>query len=476
MGKITVAGLGFSQESLTLGALRAAREAGRAILRTEKCAAAQLFRQEGIAFSTLDGLYEECEDFIELNEECARAVAQAAEEADVFYGVFDLRDASVGELLRLQPDCRLLAGPPEEGALFAFAQEDALLLNASDWEDFRLDAWHGVLLREVASRALASECKLKLADVYPEDMEVLALLPGGLRRMPLCDMDRMEEDAYDHRLSFSIEPVRDIMRLERYGLTQLMQVLERLRAPDGCPWDREQTHASIRQDLLEEAYGVADALDNDDLTALVEELGDVLLQVAFHARIGYECSEFDMTDVATGICRKLISRHVHVFGEMKAADSAEVLELWQQVKMAEKGQETTTDSMTAVAKALPALTRARKVAKRAAAVGFCAPDLAGSLAHVRSEIDELEAEQPGSEAAEMELGDLLFAIADAAVQLKLEPERALEKATEKFIRRFGAMEEKILRAGGSLEQMSLAQMDAVWDEVKAEEKAARGKA
>jgi len=474
MGQITVAGLGFSEDMLTLGAIRAAKNAQKVILRTGQCAAAQVFAQEGVAFETLDALYEQCEDFIELNEECAKAVERLAQDADVFYGVFDLRDASVGKLLEAQPDCHLIPGPPEEGALFAFMQEDALLLNASDWEDFQLDAWHGLLLREVDSKALAGECKLKISEVYPEDMEIIALLPGGIEKMPLCDMDRMPEEAYDHRLSFAIAPVRDIMQLDRFGLTQLMQVLARLRAPDGCPWDREQTHASIRQDLLEEAYEVADALDNDDLTALVEELGDVLLQVAFHARIGWECGEFDMVDVATGICKKLISRHVHVFGEMKASNAEEVLELWQQVKMAEKGQESTADSMTAVAKALPALTRARKVAKRACAVGFCAEDIAGSLNHVRSEIDELQAEEPGSDAAEMEMGDLLFAIADAAVKFKVEPERALEKATEKFIRRFTAMEKKILASGKTLEEMNIAEMDVVWDEVKAEEKAKNG--
>lgn len=471
MGKITVVGLGFSEDSLTLGALRAAKNAEKVILRTGRCAAAEVFSAEGIAFETLDRLYEECEDFIELNDECAKAVADAAGDADVVYGVFDLRDASVGRLLETKAECRLIAGPPEEGALFAYMQSDALLLNASDWEEFKLDAWHGILLREVDSKALAGECKLKISEIYPEDMEIAALTAQGVRMMPLCDMDRMEDSAYDHTLSFAIAPVRDIMKLERFGVTQLEQVLARLRAPDGCPWDREQTHASIRQDLLEEAYEVADALDRDDLTALIEELGDVLLQVAFHARIGWECGEFDMTDVATGICQKLISRHVHVFGEMKAANSAEVLELWQQVKMAEKGQETTADSMEAVAKALPALTRARKVAKRASAVGFCADDIAGSLRHVRSEIDELEAEEPGSDAAEMEMGDLLFAIADAAVKFKLEPERALEKATDKFIRRFTAMEKKILASGRALEGMTIAEMDAVWDEVKAEEKA-----
>lgn len=471
MHAITVIGLGLSEDSLTLGALRAAKAAGRLLLRTGQCAAADYFAREGIAFSTLDGLYEQCEDFIELNEECAGAVLTAAQESDVVYGVFDLRDASVGRLLQRCEDIRLLAGPPEEGALFAFAQDDALLLNASDWEEFRLDAWHGVLLREVDSRALAGECKLKLCDCYPDDSEIMALLPGGVQKMLLCDMDRLDESAYDHRLSFAIAPVRDFMQLQRFGVTQLMEVLARLRAPDGCPWDREQTHASIRQDLLEEAYEVADALDNDDLGALVEELGDVLLQVAFHARIGYEHGEFDLTDVATGICQKLISRHVHVFGEMKAENSAQVLELWQQVKMAEKGQETTADSMNAVARALPALTRARKVAKRAAAVGFCAPDVEGSLRHARSEMDEMLAEQPGTPEVEMEMGDLLLALADTAVKLKIEPERALEKATDKFIRRFEAMEAKIFSSGRRPEEMTLAEMDAVWDEVKAQERA-----
>lgn len=471
MNRITVAGMGFSEDMLTLGALRAAKAVGRVILRTQRCAAAQILRDEGIAFTTLDSLYERCEDFAELNEECARAIESAAEESDVFYGVFDLRDASVARLLELRPDCVLLPGPPEEGALFALVKDDALLLNASDWESFRLDAWHGVLLREVDSRALAGECKLKLAECYPDDMEIAALLPDGIRKMPLCDMDRMEDGLYDHRLSFAIAPQRDFTKLSRFGMTQLMEIMGRLRAPDGCPWDREQTHTSIRQDLLEEAYEVAEAIDKNSTEDMVEELGDVLLQVAFHACIGYEHGEFDFTDIASGICEKLIRRHPHVFGEMHANDSDEVLELWQQVKMVEKNQETCADTMNAVARALPALTRARKVAKRAAAVGFCAQDIAECLNHVRSEVDELQVEHPGTDAAEMEMGDLLFAIADAAVRYKIEPERALEKATDKFIRRFAAMEQKILARGRKLEEMTLAEMDAVWNEVKAEEKA-----
>lgn len=470
MGTITVVGLGLTKEHLTLGAIEAVRAASQVLLRTGRSAAAAYFAAEGISYTTLDHLYEQCEDFTQLNDLCVQAVIQAASQGDVVYGVFDLRDASVGILTQVQKDIRLLPGPAQEGPLFALLTEDALCVCASDFDSFVLDAWHGLLLREVDSRTLAGECKIRLSDVYPEEMEVTALVGGALRTLPLCDLDRMEEEAYDHTLSFAIPPVRELTRLSRFGVTQLMQVLARLRAPDGCPWDREQTHVSIRQDLLEESYEVADALDTGDLDALVEELGDVLLQVAFHAQIGDEHSEFTLSDITSGICQKLISRHVHVFGSQHAETAEQVLALWQTVKMEEKGQKTTADSMRSVAKALPALTRARKIAKRAAAVGFCAPDIAGSLAHVRSEIDELQAEAPATDGAEMELGDLLFAITNASVQYKLEPERALEKATDKFLRRFTAMEQKALSAGMSLEQMTLAQMDALWDEVKAAER------
>ncbi len=473
MHKLTVVGLGFTEDALTLGAIRAMREAGRVILRTEKSAAAEFLRREGVAFETLDALYEQAEDFAELNRLCAEAVARAAEEADTAYGVFDLRDASVAGLLGLRPDAALVAGPEGEGALFAFAGDDAMLLNASDWADFRLDAWHGALLREVDTRELAGECKLALMDCYPEESSVTALLPDGtLRKMPLCEIDRLPAAAYDHRLSFAVPAERDVTKLRRFGATQLVEIIRRLRAPGGCPWDREQTHASIRQDLLEEAYEAAEAIDRADEADMTEELGDVLLQVVFHAVIGEEHSEFNFTDITSGVCEKMVRRHPHVFGEMRADTAEDVLDLWQKVKMVEKRQATQADSMKSVARALPALTRARKVAKRAAAVRFCAPDAKGSLAHVRSEIDELEAEEIGSEKAMGELGDLLFAIADAAVQYKVDAEQALERATDKFIRRFAAMEEKILASGRAFEEMTLAEMDAVWDEVKREERAA----
>ena len=475
MNELTIVGLGFTEDALTLGAIRAMRGAGKVILRTERCAAAEYLRREGVPFETLDALYERAEDFAELNRLCAEAVAEAARADRVAYGVFDLRDASVAELLRLRPDAALVAGPLGEGALIAFAGDDAMLLNASDWADFRLDAWHGALLREVATRQLAGECKLVLMDCYPEESAVAALLPdGSLRRLPLCEIDRLPDEAYDHRLSFAVPAERDFTKLRRFGVTQLIEILRRLRAPGGCPWDREQTHASIRQDLLEEAYEAADAIDRADEADMAEELGDVLLQVVFHAIIGEEHSEYTFADIASGVCEKMVRRHPHVFGEMRADTTDDVLDLWQKVKMVEKKQETQADSMRSVARALPALTRARKVAKRAAAVRFCAPDAKGSLAHVRSEIDELEAEAVGSEAAQAELGDLLFALADAAVQYKVDAERALEKATDKFIRRFSAMEEKILSSGRSFEEMTLAEMDAVWDEVKREERAARG--
>lgn len=477
MAGITVVGLGFSEDSLTLGALNAMRAAKKVILRTGRCEAAGVLYREGIAFSTLDAFYENAEDFESLNEKCATFVIEEAKTQDVVYGVFDLRDSSAALIAKRAPSARFLPGPCEEGALFAFADGDVLCLNASDWERFRLDARYCVLLREVVTRELAAECKLRLSDCYPDEAEIRALLPGGeIRAIPLCDMDRLPDEAYDHRLSFAIPAVLELTRLRRFGVTQLMDIMARLRAPDGCPWDREQTHGSLRQDLLEEAYEAADAIDNGSAVDMAEEFGDVLLQVAFHARIGAEHGEFDWGDVVSGVCEKLVRRHPHVFGEMHADTADDVLELWQKVKMVEKSQSTQSDSMASVARALPALTRARKVAKRACAVKFCAPDDAGALAKVREELNELAAEAPGTPNAEAEMGDLLFAIADAAVQMHIDPERALEKATDKFLRRFTAMEQKMLAAGRSFDDVTLSDMDAWWDEVKREERGIGGNA
>lgn len=254
-----------------------------------------------------------------------------------------------------------------------------------------------------------------------------------------------------------------------YDIDDLKKIVEILRAPGGCPWDREQDHKSIRRNLLEEAYEAAEAIDEDDSEHLREELGDVLLQVVFHAQMEEEAGRFDLDGVADGICKKLIYRHPHVFGDVTVSDSGEVLRNWEELKQKEKHQETAADSIEAVAASLPGLWRAEKMQKKAAKVGFDWSDVSGALDKLSEELEELKAAVAEKSNTEEELGDLLFAAVNVARFIRTDAEEALGGACDKFARRFRRVEEAAAAQGKALQNMKLPEMDALWDSVKTQE-------
>ena len=251
-----------------------------------------------------------------------------------------------------------------------------------------------------------------------------------------------------------------------YTVGDLAQIVAILRAPGGCPWDREQTHASIRPNMLEEAYEVCEAIDQNDPDHLKEELGDVLLQVALHAQMERETGSFTLDDVADGICKKLIFRHPHVFGDVHAENADQALDAWDAMKRVEKSQTTYTDTLRAVARALPALWRAGKVQKKAKKAGFDWPDAQGAVDKLSEEIGELQAAMAGQGDVTEELGDLLFACVNVARFLAVDPEQALTQATDKFTDRFARVEEKARAQGRDMKDMTLSQLDQLWEEAK----------
>ena len=259
----------------------------------------------------------------------------------------------------------------------------------------------------------------------------------------------------------------DFTRKEHYDLNDFRQVIEILRHPGGCPWDQEQTHLSIRRNLLEEAYEAAEAIDTENTALLREELGDVLMQVLFHASIEADAGRFDLDDVADTAVKKLIFRHPHVFGTTEVADSGEVLVNWEQLKREEKGQETYTDTLEAVARTLPALWRAEKVQKKAAKANFQWTGLSDYLDKLREETDELEAALTKGEGDPFEeLGDVLFITANLARFTELDPEDALNAATEKFIRRFRRVEALAEASGEDMAQLPLETLVDYWRQAK----------
>ena len=257
------------------------------------------------------------------------------------------------------------------------------------------------------------------------------------------------------------------------GIDQLTDIVAQLRGPGGCPWDREQTHASLRSALLEEAHEVVAAIDNRDDANLREELGDLLLQSVFHAQLAAEEGRFTFNDVAREIATKLVRRHPHVFAADHCADSAAVLLRWEEIKRAEKG-DAAASALDGLPGGLPALLHAQKTQKKAARVGFDWPDVEPVFAKLHEEISELRAALTAPvtdllspiSAIEDELGDLLFTVVNLARKLHLDAETALHRSTRKFSARFRAVEQLASARGITLEKLTLAELDQLWDEVK----------
>lgn len=263
-----------------------------------------------------------------------------------------------------------------------------------------------------------------------------------------------------------MEKIKYLLACERYSFDDLVLIVSILRGEGGCPWDREQTHKSIRKDFIEETYEVIEAIDTEDPVLLREELGDVMLQVTFHAQIEKEEGRFDIDDVANDICAKLIHRHPHVFGELKLDNSADVLKNWDKIKGVEKQRITLTDKLRSIPPMLPALMRAQKVGKKASFFDFETADAVYDK--IYEEIAELReaAESKDADAVAEEMGDLLLTVTSLARKLGVDSEHALYNATNKFIDRFEKVENAVISQGKNVENMTMTELDEVWDSIK----------
>lgn len=260
----------------------------------------------------------------------------------------------------------------------------------------------------------------------------------------------------------------DFIRKEHYDTEDLIRIVALLRAPGGCPWDQAQTHASIKKNFIEETYEVIEAINRQSTAGLQEELGDVLLQVALHAQMEAEAGHFDFNDVADGICKKLIFRHPHVFGDVKAENTDDALASWDAAKLKEKGMKKVSQSMVSIPRELPALMRAQKVQQKAAKQGFDWPDCSGAMDKLHEEINELKIAldqgEPGSIADEF--GDVLFSCVNIARFIGVDSEEALTAATDKFLSRYVLVEQLAAERGMEMKSSTLQALDALWDEAK----------
>ncbi len=470
MNKITVVSLGPGpREHLTLGTLSALEKAEKVVLRTARSDAAAYILEKGISFETLDHLHESCEDFDELCEEAVNALMALAEKSDVCYAVFDAaQDETVTALLQKAP-VEILPGMPLCAPFLPRMGGSKMeIQTASSLEVTGLQ--NPLLVLECTSRMLMSDCKLKLLNWLDGDDTVLFFPPSPdpqrtCLSIPLSDIDR--QPAYDHTCAVLI-PTQPLEGKKRYDFYDLVRVMALLRGDNGCPWDKEQTHETLRKYLIEEAYETAAAIDEEDWLSVADELGDVLLQVVFQASIGRQYGTFELSDITTAICKKMISRHRHIFGTDVCRTAEDVVDNWEKIKKEERGFKTQSDVLNGVSRGLAPLMRAGKVQKKARDVGFDWDDPLEALQKVHEEADEVaEAiREKDAHHLEEELGDLFFACVNVSRLCGVEAETALQQATEKFIKRFTAMENAILKAGKCLKDLTLSEMDVYWNSSK----------
>ena len=474
MHKVTIVTLGPGpKDLLTLGAAAQMKKAGKLILRTARHGAAVFLEEENIPYESLDALHETSDDFDAFMKAAADRVLEAAKQRAVTYAVADpAQDATVSRLKAIAGDrLVIMPGVSLAGALVSQALPDGPFMVSSATNLKTVNAQQPLCVVELNSRALAGTVKLTLLQTYGENAGLLFFPPASCvtrKSVPLTLPDLDRQPRYDHTAGFIIFPV-PLLHRTRFDPEDLLAIMRRLRAPDGCPWDREQTHQSLAKYLVEEANEAACALLEEDWAHVAEELGDVFLQLAFHATVGYEYGTFGWGDMLEAICGKLIRRHPHVFGEMKLNTSGEVLKSWDAIKKAERGEDansSVSENMTAVSRGMAPLLRAEKVQKTASGAGFDWDNALEALQKVHEEADELQHELKTSGKAMEELGDLLFSCVNTARLMGVSAGEALHLATEKFIKRFIWIEKETKKDKKRLNMLTGNELGVYWNRSK----------
>lgn len=450
MKNITVIGLGYKDiNGLTVEAYRLLFEADNAdkkiICRTETHCVAEELRNRNIQFETLDRFYDEAESFDDMYDSMYKYICGEAEKSDVLLCVpgspciGDMLVKKITENFAGNVHMVSCAGAAENFAGIAniIADEGMSVIPAHLFRKSLVNTHISTCITEADNKFLVSELKLKLLELYPDDHEILYFYgypDTKYAKICLSDMDRQK--LYDFSVNFIILPLDNFAK-KLYDIEALLDIMRILRGQppeseltalkyneDGCSWDREQTHESIRQNIIEEAYEVVEAINNQDLDNLIEELGDMLLQIVFHSQIAEELGEFTLSDVVNGIVKKLLRRHPHVFSDVHADSADEALASWEQIKQEEKKNKSALSSIMALPKDLPPFTKACKIQKKAAAEGFAAEysDQAKAISDLFGNIND-----------EDSMGEILFAVADICRHKEINPDIAIKKYTDSFV-------------------------------------------
>lgn len=478
---IHLAGLGpGNYESMTIGTLKLLKE-GPLFLRTREHPTVSFLESEGIAFESLDRFYETLDSFEEVYSSIAEFIVNEAVKGDVVYAV-------PGHPLVAEASVQLIIESAKENGIayrihpavsFVDAVTEALgidpitglrIIDALDIENEHPDFSKGTVITQVYSQYVAGRVKLALSQYMDDESEIVFIRAAGtadesIRRIRLYELDRQKD--IDHLTSVYVPKDNSL-----YDFYSYLRIVERLRGDDGCPWDKEQTHESLKRYLIEEAYETLEAIDLDDPDLMAEELGDVLLQVLLHSVIGRQSGEFNIHEVIRKGSEKMIYRHPHVFDKDRDMTSDEVLVQWEELKKKEKNEGSIIDAVGSVSRHYPSLLRAEKVQRKARKYGFDWDDIEPVFDKISEEVVEVrEALNEGNaNDAKKELGDLLFAVVNLSRFLDADPEISLNNTTDRFISRITKMEELISADGVTFKGLGLEELDSYWEKAKIFEK------
>lgn len=487
--QITIVGLGSGDvDQLTVGIFRKLEQAEKLFVRTKDHPALEALQAD---FVTFDDVYESKNSFPEVYAEIANRLLQAAIEGldheERIYAVpgHPMVAEKTVQILREQGQALNITVNVLGGESFldeAFTRlgfdpiEGFQLLDAAQLNAQLLQPQLHTVIGQVYDTFTASDVKLSLMELYPDDFEVVVCHYLGVQgkemieRTPIYELDRNEDYG---NLSLIYVPRTDDEQIRNRTFARLHEIVHILRSPGGCPWDQEQTHQSLRQNFIEETYEVLETIDDDDPEHMQEELGDVLLQIMLHSQIEEETGTFTVYDVIESLNQKLIFRHPHVFGDREANDAQTALKNWDAMKVEEKKRKGTLDAtaslLDGVPRDLPALLSAYKIQKKAAKVGFDWEDIEGAFAKIDEELLELkEAVREGHASLDqqLELGDVLFCAVNIARFIDADPEQSLALVNRKFKKRFQYIEQTLQAQGKDIHAMELTELDRLWDEAK----------
>ncbi|MEY9864660.1 tetrapyrrole methylase family protein/MazG family protein [Peribacillus sp. B2I2] len=487
MNEITIIGLGAGDlDQLPLGIYKKLTQIEQCFVRTMDHPVIGDLKKEGVNFTAFDEIYEKHDQFEAVYEEISGTLLQEALNRSVLYAVPGhpmVAEKTVQLLLEKGPALgiaiKLEGGQSFLDPLFQAVRIDPIegfqLLDGTDLSPDDLHITQHIIIGQVYDAFSASNVKLTLMEKLPDDYEVYIVTAAGssqekVTKCALFELDRQME--LSNLTSVYVPPVRE-EALQYREFSKLRQIIAELRGPEGCPWDKKQTHESLKKYLLEEAYELIDSIDQEDDEGMVGELGDVLLQVMLHSQIGEDEGMFTIDDVIEGITAKMVRRHPHVFGNVEVNGEEDVLVNWQKIKEEEKGSEPKAmhSILDGIEKSLPNLLRAEEYQKRAAKVGFDWDEVSEAWKKVLEEVKELEEEvltpNRDVERIKSELGDLFFALVNISRYYDIQAEEAVYKANQKFHQRFTYIEECIQRADKKFEDYTLEELDSYWDEAKA---------